>query len=142
MIDLIFIAVIAIFAAVAVINARKLIYYHRINKIGDFAQGRITGRENRNDFLMILGGAGQKIAPVVEFETANGMTVKAAYKGEVLEGRQGFDVGTEVQVKYNPSNPEEFIIIGDSDFYGNALCIMIMGILFAAGTAAMIFIMT
>lgn len=142
MIKAVFIAAILLFAAMAVSNARKLIYYYRVNKIGDFAQGRITGRENRNDFLMSLGGAGQKIAPVVEFATANGMSVKAAYKGEVLEGRQGFDVGTEVQVKYNPSNPEEFIIIGDSDFYGNAWCIMIMGILFAAAAAAMMFIMT
>lgn len=142
MIKAVFIAAILLFAAMAVSNARKLIFYYRVNKIGDFAQGRITGRENRNDFLMSLGGAGQKIAPVVEFATANGMSVKAAYKGEVLEGRQGFVVGTEVQVKYNPSNPEEFIIIGDSDFYGNAWCIMIMGILFAAAAAAMMFIMT
>ena len=142
MIKVVFVATILLFAAMAVSNARKLIYYYRVNKIGDFAQGRITGREKRNDFLMSLGGAGQKIAPVVEFEIENGMAVKAAYKGEVLEGRQGFDVGTEVQVKYNPSNPKEFIIIGDSDFYGNAWCIMIMSILFAAAAAAMMFIMT
>ena len=143
-IKLIFIAAIAAFAIMAVSSAMKLIFYYKVRSNGVFGEGKIVGNEEKGDMLMSIGGAGngdaRKIYPVVEYKTESGTAVRAVYKGFVLKGRNDYAEGKDVQIKYNPSNPEEFIIIGDGELWGNALCMLIMGIFFAGMAAAMMFI--
>ena len=122
--------------ALAVSSVRKLIVYYSIKKNGSFAEGIIVDLKEKGDAVMSMGSpinqeAPRKVYPVVEYIDGNGTVVQAVYMGFVLKGRDDYEEGQKVQIKYDPAKNDRFIIIGDSNFHGNAWGFLVVGTGFA-----------
>lgn len=145
-IKLLIIAVIILFLFIGVSSAMKLIMYYKVKRNGAFAVGTIVGSEGKGDFIMSLGSPlnyePRKIYPVVEYMDESGMPVRAVYKGFVLKEKEQniYPMGREVEIKYDPFNPENIIIIGDNNLHGNAWGFLIVSLLFSVIMAFVLFI--
>ena len=51
--------------------------------------------------------------PVVTYEV-NGETIESQYTQ--YDYNENYDIGEQIDIKYNPDDPEEFVIVGDKAF--------------------------
>jgi Protein of unknown function (DUF3592) len=89
------------------------------------AEGTVKGHEERHS-----SDSGTTYVPVVEFTAADGRARR--FTGSVASDPPAHEVGERVQVKYDPSNPEEARIGGGINLW------LVPGVLIAAGIAVLV----
>lgn len=112
--------------AVAIKKIIDIIRYVKIKKSGVSAEGVIV----EFDEFFRYGGSLIRY-PIVEFTDENGETRKAVYKSRVKGGRDGYEVGCRVAVKYDSFNPEKIIFDGDTRFINFAVAEVIFSLAWA-----------
>ncbi len=68
--------------------------------------------------------------PIFEF-SARGVTVRRQ-GGSSFSRKRKVKVGETKQVRYNPENPNEFVVVGDSGNTGGGVTLIVMSIIIAA----------
>jgi hypothetical protein len=88
-----------------------------------------------SDGLLRNSGVSESYYPVVEYHTPQGETFR--FKGSTGSGVPEFEVGTPVELVYNPKNPSEAQLVNFSQFWLGPAVVIAVGLVFLlAGTGS------